>query len=219
MNDLIREIDFKIEKYSLLKHDFYKMWSEGKLTVDHLKGYSREYFQLVKAIPSFVENITSVIVDPLIKKSVNQNLKEEYEHIEPWIRFARSIGVSRNELVNYNGSTETNKAISNLYDITTKSLYQAVAAMYAYEAQLPKISGSKIDGLKRFYNMDNDDALHYFQIHEKVDVIHSAVWRNILMETPIDKQEPALDASVRSLELQNELLDCVQEKYVKTSAC
>jgi len=93
MNDLIREIDCEIEKYSLLKHDFYKMWSEGKLTVDHLKGYSREYFQLVKAVPSYVENIASVVTDPLTKKSINQNLKEEYEHIEPWINFAGSIGV------------------------------------------------------------------------------------------------------------------------------
>lgn len=218
MNDLIREIDFKIEKYSLLKHDFYKMWSEGKLTVDHLKGYSREYFQLVKAVPSYVENIASAVTDPLTKKSINQNLKEEYEHIEPWINFAGSIGVSRNDLVNYNGLTETNNTVWYLHELTKKSLYQAVAAMYAYEAQLPKISESKIDGLKRFYNMNNDDALRYFQIHEKVDVIHSEVWRNILQETPADKHEPVLNAAVRSLELQNELLDCVQEKYVRTTS-
>ena len=51
MVDLIDQINFEIEKYSLLKHDFYKLWQEGKLTLDHLAGYSREYFQLVKIVP------------------------------------------------------------------------------------------------------------------------------------------------------------------------
>ena len=41
---LVERIDMEIENRSLLKHQFYRMWSEGKLTVDHLQGYSREYF-------------------------------------------------------------------------------------------------------------------------------------------------------------------------------
>jgi pyrroloquinoline-quinone synthase len=40
--DLVGRIDSEIEKRSLLKHPFYKMWSEGRLTVDHLQGYSKE---------------------------------------------------------------------------------------------------------------------------------------------------------------------------------
>ena len=33
---VIEEIDYEIEHRSLLKHPFYTMWTEGKLTVDHL---------------------------------------------------------------------------------------------------------------------------------------------------------------------------------------
>ena len=57
MVSLIDQINYEIEKYSLLKHDFYKLWQEGKLTLDHLAGYSKEYFQLVKIIPKMVENV------------------------------------------------------------------------------------------------------------------------------------------------------------------
>ena len=56
-HNLLERIDFEIERRSVIKHAFYQMWSEGKLTVDHLQGYSKEYFQLVKAVPKFVENI------------------------------------------------------------------------------------------------------------------------------------------------------------------
>src|SRR6185437_1132300 len=140
MGTLIQKIDSEIERRSLLKHNFYQMWSEGKLAVSHLQGYSKEYFQLVKAVPKFVENISSVTTETSIKKAMDQNLKEEYEHIEPWIRFANAIGVSTSELVNYIPANKTNAAVCDLAQLTMLSLEESAAAMYAYENELPKIS-------------------------------------------------------------------------------
>jgi pyrroloquinoline-quinone synthase len=213
-NLLIERIDYEIEKHSLLKHVFYQMWSEGKLTINHLQGYSKEYFQLVKVVPKFVENIFNVIADPSLKRTVGQNLKEESEHIEPWIMFSTAIGVQRNDLASYKGDNETNMAVSTLSQLTERSLEEAVAAMYAYEKELPKISKSKIDGLKKFYGMQSNGATKYLEIHEEVDVRHSEVWKNILKTIPEDKQECALNAAISSLEAQNKLLDSVYKNYV-----
>lgn len=213
-NLLIERIDYEIEKHSLLKHVFYQMWSEGKLTINHLQGYSKEYFQLVKVVPKFVENIFNVIADPSLKRAVGQNLKEESEHIEPWIMFSTAIGVQRNDLASYEGDNETNMAVSTLSQLTERSLEEAVAAMYAYEKELPKISRSKIDGLKEFYGVQSNDATKYLEIHEEVDLRHSEVWKNILKTIPEEKQERALNAAISSLEAQNKLLDSVQKKYV-----
>ena len=213
-NLLIERIDYEIEKHSLLKHVFYQMWSEGKLTINHLQGYSKEYFQLVKVVPKFVENIFNVIADPSLKRAVGQNLKEESEHIEPWIMFSTAIGVQRSDLTSYKGENETNMAVSTLSQLTERSLEEAVAAMYAYEKELPKISRSKIDGLKKFYGMQSNEATKYLEIHEEVDVRHSEVWKNILKTIPEEKQERALNAAISSLEAQNKLLDSVQKNYV-----
>jgi pyrroloquinoline-quinone synthase len=213
-NLLIERIDYEIEKHSLLKHVFYQMWSEGKLTIDHLQGYSKEYFQLVKLVPKFVENIFNVIADPSLKRAVGQNLKEESEHIEPWIMFSTAIGVQRSDLASYKGENETNMAVSTLSQLTERSLEEAVAAMYAYEKELPKISRSKIDGLKKFYGMQSNEATKYLEIHEEVDVRHSEVWKNILKTIPEEKQERSLNAAISSLEAQNKLLDSVQKNYV-----
>jgi pyrroloquinoline-quinone synthase len=213
-NLLIERIDYEIEKHSLLKHVFYQMWSEGKLTINHLQGYSKEYFQLVKVVPKFVENIFNVIEDPSLKRAVGQNLKEESEHIEPWIMFSTAMGVQRNDLTSYKGENETNMAVSTLSQLTERSLEEAVAAMYAYEKELPKISRSKIDGLKKFYGVQSNEATKYLEIHEEVDLRHSEVWKNILKTIPEEKQERALNAAISSLEAQNKLLDSVQKKYV-----
>jgi pyrroloquinoline-quinone synthase len=213
-NLLIERIDYEIEKHSLLKHVFYQMWSEGKLTINHLQGYSKEYFQLVKVVPKFVENIFNAIADPSLKRAVGKNLKEESEHIEPWIMFSTAMGVQRNDLTSYKGENETNMAVSTLSQLTERSLEEAVAAMYAYEKELPKISRSKIDGLKEFYGVQSNDATKYLEIHEEVDLRHSEVWKNILKTIPEEKQERALNAAISSLEAQNKLLDSVQKKYV-----
>ena len=213
-NLLIEKIDYEIEKHSLLKHVFYQMWSEGKLTINHLQGYSKEYFQLVKVVPKFVENIFNVIADPSLKRAVGQNLKEESEHIEPWIMFSTAMGVQRNDLTSYKGENETNMAVSSLSQLTERSLEEAVAAMYAYEKELPKISKSKIDGLKKFYGVQSNEATKYLEIHEEVDIRHSEVWKNILKTIPEDKQEYALNAAISSLEAQNKLLDSVYKNYV-----
>ncbi|MEP0826720.1 MAG: iron-containing redox enzyme family protein [Nitrososphaera sp.] len=214
--NIVQKIDSEIEKRSLLKHSFYQMWSEGKLTIDHLRGYSKEYFQLVKAVPSFVEGIASLTDNN--NPDITVNAKEEAEHIEPWIRFAKALGVSRNELVDYDGTPKTNAAVAKMMALSRSSFEEAVAAMYAYEMELPKISRSKIDGLKKFYGMSSEDATKYFEIHEEVDVRHAQVWREILQKIPSDRQEAAFAAAVESLNAQHMLLDSVQEKYVGDSS-
>jgi pyrroloquinoline-quinone synthase len=216
MDNIVQRIDSEIEKSSLLKHSFYKMWSEGKLTIDHLQGYSKEYFQLVKMVPKFVESIaggTGNNSDDIVTK----NACEEAEHVELWVRFATALGVSRSDLINYSGSEKTNKAVARLMAFANLTFEEAVAAMYAYEMELPKISRSKIDGLKKFYGIDSEDATKYFDIHEEADVRHAQVWREILQNIPADKQEAVFNAAIESLKAQNMLLDSVHEKYVGSS--
>ena len=209
--NVVQRIDSEIESRSLLKHSFYQMWSEGKLTIDHLQGYSMEYFQLVKAIPKIVEGIAARVTD---NEDIANNAKEEAEHVEPWVRFATALGVSRYNLVDYAGTTGTNAAVARMLDLANASLEEAVAAMYAYEMELPKISRSKIDGLKKFYGLSSDDATKYFEIHEEADLRHAQAWREILNKIPAGKQEAAFAAAVESLKAQNMLLDSVQEKYI-----
>jgi pyrroloquinoline-quinone synthase len=220
-NNIVQRIDSEIEKRSLLKHSFYKMWSEGKLTIDHLQGYSKEYFQLVKMVPKFVESMAAGRTgnsdddDDIVAK----NACEEAEHVELWVRFATALGVSRSDLINYRGSEKTNEAVARLMAFANFTFEEAAAAMYAYEMELPKISRSKIDGLKKFYGIDSKDATKYFEIHEEADVRHAQVWREILQHIPADKEEAIFNAAVESLKAQNMLLDSVHEKYVDGIHC
>jgi pyrroloquinoline-quinone synthase len=215
MNKLICRIDQEVDKRSLLKHRFYQMWSNGELGIDHLQGYSLEYFQLVKVVPELVNNILLKMGESKLRSIVEESQKEEESHVEPWIRFASSLGVKKKDLLNHVGDENTKEAVSSLVNLTRNSLDEAICAMYAYEMDLPNISRSKIEGLNKFYNLSSSDSRNYFEIHQEADVRHAAIWRNMIRKISDNKYESCIDSAVKSLNAQNLLLDAVYEKYVK----
>jgi pyrroloquinoline-quinone synthase len=215
MNKLVFMIDQQVEKKSLLKHPFYKMWSNGELSLDHLQGYSLEYFQLVKVVPEMVNNIKLMLQDPNLQNTIEESHREESSHIEPWIRFANSLGTPKQDLLNHVCDGNTRNAISSIVQLTKKSVDEAVCAMYAYEMDLPNISRSKIDGLRKFYNISSVDSTRYFEIHQEADIRHAEIWRRLIKNIPDHNHDICFNAAAKSLDAQNLLLDAVYEKYVR----
>jgi len=208
--NIIKKIDEMIETRSLLKHPFYQMWSDGKLSQDTLAGYSKEYFQLVKAVPSFMTPIIEKAPDSAISELI-ANQQEESDHVKLWIDFAGEIGVSEGELIQYTGLTKTRKAVSDLNELM--NTYEGGAcAMYAFEKEIPKISQTKLDGLAKFYGITDDEATEYFKLHTEADIRHSASWRTILEKSSTDSNN-LLEIADKSISAQNLLLDSCYEEY------
>lgn len=210
MSNLIKKIDEMIEERSLLKHPFYQMWSDGKLTIESLAGYSKEYFQLVKEVPNFMEPIIQQAPD-YVKSELISNQNEESEHIVPWKKFASSLGVNESELESYSGLKKTRDAVTLLSSLMN-NYHSGSCAMYAFEKEIPKISQTKLDGLAKFYGISNDDATKYFKLHTEADIRHAASWRNILNDTESNHDELIKTADI-SITAQNLLLDSCYEAY------
>ena len=208
--NIIKKIDDMIEERSLLKHPFYQMWSDGKLTQKSLAGYSKEYFQLVKAVPLFMTPIIEKAQDSVVSELIS-NQQEESDHIKPWINFAGELGISEDELVSYSGTSKTREAVSDLNELM--NTYEGGAcAMYAFEKEIPKISQTKLDGLKEFYGLTNDEATEYSKLHTEADIRHTASWRHIL-ETSSTDQSDLIEIADKSISAQNLLLDSCYEEY------
>ena len=182
--NITKKIDEMIEERSLLKHPFYQAWSDGKLTKESLAGYSKEYFQLVKEVPSFMAPIIQKAPESIVKELV-ENQQEESDHIKPWIAFAGELGISEEELLSYSGLPKTRQAVSDLNELM-ETFEGGACAMYAFEKEIPKISQTKLDGLAEFYGMTSDEATEYFKLHTEADVRHAASWRNILEKSSTD---------------------------------
>ena len=208
--NIIQKIDEMLEERSLLKHPFYQMWSDGKLTKESLAGYSKEYFQLVKAVPAFMTPIIEIAPDAVVGELV-ENQQEESDHIKPWIAFAGELGISEDELISYSGTAKTQKAVSDLNQLMV-TFDGGASAMYAFEKEIPKISQTKLDGLAEFYGMTSNEATEYFKLHTEADIRHAASWRNILEKSSID-YDKLVEIADKSISAQNLLLDSCYEEY------
>ncbi|HYZ59866.1 MAG TPA: iron-containing redox enzyme family protein [Nitrososphaeraceae archaeon] len=219
MSLILSSLDNDIQEKSLLKHKFYQMWSAGSLSIDNLRGYSREYFQLVKAVPFLVNNVQLNVTPELDRNysprpKIKHNLEEEKEHIAPWISFADSIGVTQNELYEYECSEKTQEAVAEMLRLTNESFAAGISMLYTYEKQLPEISTKKIEGLVKFYGVQSNRALDYFRIHEKVDMEHAKLWGSLIDSMPASQHSTIRDAASVSLKCQNMILDGVCDMYL-----
>ncbi len=214
MRTFQEELNGKLEQYSLLKHPFYQQWSAGTLSKDALCGYVKEYFHLVKAVPEMVEKIYQSC--PTLE--VKMNLEEEKTHIKLWESFAEGMGVSKEELHSYIPSDNTVSAVNRLTGLMSDPI-EGSAAMFAYEADIPKISRSKIDGLKQFYGISDFSTLEYFTEHEVADIEHVKVWQSMMANFNKTQEEKALSSAVESLKSQNAVLDSVCERYHVMATC
>ena len=223
MSEVVSSLDNDIQDKSLLKHRFYQMWSAGSLSIENLGGYSKEYFQLVRAVPVLVNNVLRQVTPEFernyaLSATIRHNLEEEKEHIVPWISFADSIGVTENELNEYECSQKTQEAVAEMLRLTSQSVAAGISTLYTYEKQLPEISTKKIEGLVKFYGVRNDRALDYFRIHEKVDIEHAKLWGSLIDLLPASQHPTIRDAASASLKCQNMILDGVCDKYLPNTS-
>jgi pyrroloquinoline-quinone synthase len=222
VSQLVSSLDNDIQDKSLLKHKFYQMWSAGSLSIESLRGYSKEYFQLVRAVPVLVNNVLRQVTPEFernyeLSATMRHNLEEEKEHIAPWISFADSIGVTENELNEYECSEKTQEAVAEMLRLTSESVAAGISTLYTYEKQLPEISTKKIEGLVKYYGVQNRRALNYFRIHKKVDIEHAKLWSSLINLMPASQHPTILDAASASLECQNMILDGVCDKYLSNT--
>ena len=210
MNSLIQKIDRIIEERSLLNHPFYQTWSDGKLTHEALAGYSKEYYQLVKAVPIFMTQLLDYTPESL-HDELDFNQQEEFSHISLWEQFASGLGISCKELTNYDGLYKTNHAIDGMHSLMS-SLVSGSTAMYAFEKEIPKISQIKLEGLAEFYGLTSEDITKYFKEHMEADVRHTASWKKVIDGFSEHDQE-IISAAESSVTCQNLLLDSCYEEY------
>lgn len=210
---LLESLDSLIEKHHLLKHPFYKAWTEGKLSKQALSLYAEQYYQHVRAFPENLKQLAGR-TNGSLGAIVKENLAEELDPIAPhpllWRQFAQSVGVSEAALDDSRPLPGVAALLDNFDELSSHgTLAQAVASFYVYEAQVPEIAAQKIAGLRRFYDITETRSLAYFAVHQEADVRHRAAWRGWLATQKDADSVAVLCAAERSLKALWGALDAV----------
>jgi pyrroloquinoline-quinone synthase len=212
---LLEQLDAAIAKKNLLNHPFYQDWQAGKLTKENLQLYAAQYYRHVEAFPKHLR-VLAARTEGSIRAIVEENLAEEENpaasHPKLWRDFAGALGVDEDDITCCPAMPGTQKVVQTFREICgDRSVPEAVAALYAYEAQVPEIATTKIDGLKKFYNITQPEALAYFEVHEEADKAHRAAWRNWLAENATENHEEILATTNEALDALWGALDAVHQ--------
>ncbi len=184
--ELLARLDAAIAEKNLLKHPFYQNWQAGKLSRGALQLYAAQYYRHVEAFPKHLRVLVAR-TEGQLRDTVMQNLAEEEDpagsHPKLWREFAAAVGVGEDDITCCPALPGTQNVVATFREICgDRPVAEAVAALYAYEAQVPEIASTKIDGLRKFYGVDEPAALAYFEIHEEADKAHREAWRAWLTE-------------------------------------
>ncbi len=217
--EFLKTLDDLVAEKHLLKHPFYRLWNEGKLTRENLREYAVSYYPQVAAFPRYVSGVHSGCEDAALRQQLLENLIEEERggenHPALWRRFAAALGAAEENLDPHPRTPEVARAIAEFSGATrTGSTAEGLAALYAYESQIPEIAKTKREGLKAFYGIEEGDATRFFSVHEEADVWHRRVEREALGRVAATEagRERALDAAARCLDALNIALDGIMRE-------
>jgi pyrroloquinoline-quinone synthase len=217
--EFLEALDDLVARKHLLKHPFYRMWSEGRLTRDNLRGYAVSYYPQIAAFPRYVSGVHAGCEDAALRGELLENLIEEergsQNHPFLWRRFAAALGAEDRDLNVQPQTPEMAQAIAEFFRATRLgSTAEGLAALYAYESQIPEIAKTKREGLKAFYGIEEGDATRFFTVHEEADVWHRQVERDALgrLATTEVERQAALDAAARCLDALNCALDGIMRE-------
>jgi pyrroloquinoline-quinone synthase len=185
MNQYLDNIDNDIAAKHLLKHPFYLAWTRGELSKEALTDYSQQYYHHVAAFPTYLSAVHANCDDQVTRKQLLNNLIDEEagspNHPELWKKFADGLGVEDAELTRTEKQPETKNLINTFRSVCRqRPTAEGLAALYAYESQIPSICESKIDGLKKHYGFTKPEHYEYFTVHIEADREHSAAEREML---------------------------------------
>jgi len=194
-------IDSKVEARSMLRHPFYQAWTEGRLPLDTLRAYARQYFHHVEAFPRAVSAVHSACPDRDGRRMLAENLAEEegieegkQDHASLWLMFAGGLGEDEGSVRAQQLNPETEALIETFRRLSRRSYASGLGALYAYESQFPGVASAKIEGLIDRYGIEDEETLRFFRVHERADVEHSAVCRSLLDRLPASERDEAVAA-------------------------
>jgi pyrroloquinoline-quinone synthase len=182
-------IESSRERWNVLRHPFYRRWSDGELSAEELGRYSGQYRHAVEAIADLSDAAADALPE---RPELRRHAAEERGHVRLWDGFVEAAGGSADDAP----TTETTECVRAWTE--EGDTVAGLVRLYAIESGQPDISRTKREGLLDRYGFADGAGTAYFAVHETRDVEHAAEVRELITELAEDADEDALVAAADS---------------------
>jgi len=177
------------ERWDVLRHPFYRRWSDGELSAAELARYSGQYRHAVEAIAT----MSTAAADALPQRpELRRHAAEELGHLRLWDGFVEACGGDAADAP----MTETRECVRAW--TADDGALATLARLYAIESGQPQISRTKREGLLEHYGFADGEGTAYFRVHSSRDVEHAAEVRELIGEVANEADEDELVSAAES---------------------
>lgn len=177
------DLDARIDKYGLLEHPFYLAWFRGELSRDDLLRYAERYYHHIASLPHYLTQVIIRTSEVRVVVAAAQHLMDELAggyvdgkpHTELWLDFVQGMGGDRKHVQVVRPPDEINQLINRYMRLAKQgSVIENLAALYAYESQVQRLSSEQLRALKECYEAD-ESTCRYFAVHASEHAEHDQV--------------------------------------------
>ena len=126
------------------------------------------------------------------------------------------MGKTRDDIEESKAIQETTELVDTFMKLSRdERTHIGMAALYCYESMVPEIAENKIDGLRKYYGIDDENTLKFFTVHLHADKLHRQVISELLSNLcdSDEKKKEALDAMNEALYALNNFLSGIERVY------
>lgn len=177
------------ERWDVLRHPFYKRWSDGELSAEELARYSGQYRHAVEAIATISADAAEALPE---RPELCRHAAEELGHVRLWDGFVEAAGGDVGDAP----TSETEECVRAWTAAGEPA--ERLVCLYAIESGQPQISRTKREGLLDRYGFADGAGTAYFRVHETRDVEHAAEVRELISELASDEDADRMVAAAES---------------------
>jgi pyrroloquinoline quinone (PQQ) biosynthesis protein C len=169
----------------LLSHPFYRRWEAGSLSQDELASYAEQYRHIERALPATLSTIAGALPPGRARDLVEANLADELGSPEPHVELFESFARAAGAAPNVRATPSTAALLAVVRTTASNDPAAALAMVAAYEVQAADIAGSKSDGLRRHYGLD-EEGTRFWDVHRTQEAEHAGWSMEALAELGAD---------------------------------
>ncbi len=198
--EYLESLEEEIRLHPALHHSFLNKFSIGKLSLDRIRLFARQYYLYSKLFPLYVASVIANIPDDKPRAYLVKNLYEEggennisQTHVAIFKRFLGSLRLDSSEIERTEPLPETRMFIHEYLFVCKHSHFlEALGALGpGTESIVPYIYHPIYEGLRKEPSLQERD-LEFFALHMQLDVEHSANIKEALLEYAVTKENQAL---------------------------
>jgi len=169
----------------LLSHPFYRRWEAGSLSEGELASYAEQYRHIERALPATLSAIAGALPEGRARDLVEANLADELGSPEPHAELFESFASATGAAPDVRATPSTAALLAVVRTTAANDPAAALAMVAAYEVQAADIAGSKSDGLRRHYGLD-EEGTRFWDVHRTQEAQHAGWSMEALAELGAD---------------------------------